>query len=96
MRRLMSNQVVPFMAQIIVLAHDRTPEGLDKKIEALRAAVGKTGAEIYRPSVATSALAFFKCATPGLGPWVPYRDYWHKIDDLNLANMWTAGSTAPR
>jgi len=93
MRRLMSNQVVPFRAQIIVIAHDRTPDGLDKKMEALRAAIGKTGAELYRPSVATSALAFFNCATPGLGPWIPYRDYWHKIDDLNLANMWTAGST---
>jgi hypothetical protein len=93
MRRLMSNEVIPFRAQIIVLAHDRTPEGLDQKMEALRAAIGKIGAEVYRPSVATSALAFFNCATPGLGPWVPYRDYWHKIDDLNLANMWTAGST---
>ena len=93
MRRLMSNQVVPFRAQIIAIAHDRTPDGLDKKMEALRAAIGKTGAELYRPSVATSALAFFNCATPGLGPWIAYRDYWHKIDDLNLANMWTAGST---
>jgi hypothetical protein len=39
------------------------------------------------------ALAFFDCATPGFGSWVTYRDYWHKIDGLNLANMWTAGST---
>ena len=51
MRRLMSNQVVPFRAQIIVIAHDRTPDGLDTKMEALSAAIGKTGAEPYRPSV---------------------------------------------
>jgi TraG P-loop domain len=93
MRRLMSNQVIPFRAQIIVIAHDRSRDGLDTKLEALRAAIGKTGAEVYQPTVATSALAFFNCATPGFGPWVPYRDYWHKIDDLNLANMWPAGAT---
>jgi hypothetical protein len=93
MRRLMSNQVVPFRAQIIVIAHDRTPDGLDAKMEAFRAAIGKTGAEPYRPSVPTSNLAFFNCATPGFGPWVSYRDFWHKIDDLNLSNMWPAGST---
>jgi TraG P-loop domain len=93
MRRLMSNQVVPFQAQIILIAHDRTPDGLDTKMEALRAAIGKTGAEPYRPAVPTSNLAFFNCATPGFGPWVSYRDFWHKIDDLNLSNMWPAGST---
>ena len=93
MRRLMSNQVVPFRAQIIVIAHDRTSDGLSIKMEALRAAIGKTGAEPHRPSVATSNLAFFNCATPGFGPWVRYPDYWHKIDDLNLANLWPAGST---
>ena len=93
MRRLMSNQVIPFKAQIIVLAHDRTRDGLDAKIEALRAAIGKTGAEPYQPSVPTSTLAFFNCATPGFGPWVNYRDFWHKVDDLNLANLLPVGST---
>jgi type IV secretion system protein TrbE len=93
MRRLMSNQVLPFRAQTIVIAHDRTGDGLGIKMEALRAVIGKTGAEPYRPLVATSTLAFFNCATPGFGPWVPYRDFWHKIDDLNLANLWPAGST---
>jgi hypothetical protein len=93
MRRLMSNQILPFRAQIIVIAHDQTSDGLAVKMEALRAAIGKTGAEPYSPSVATSTLAFFNCATPGFGPWVPYRDFWHKIDDLNLANLWPAGST---
>ena len=93
MRRLMSNQVLPFRAQIIVIAHDRTSDGLATKMEALRAAIGKTGSEPHRPDLVTAAIAFFNCATPGVGPWVSYRDYWHKIDDLNLANMWPAGST---
>jgi hypothetical protein len=66
MRRLMSNQVVPFRAQIIVIAHDRTSDGLGIKMEALRAVIGKTGAEPHRPSVATSNLAFFNVPHPGL------------------------------
>ena len=63
-------------------------------MEALRAAIGKTGAEAHQPQVATAAIGFFNCATPGFGPWVRYNDYRHKIDDLNLANMWPAGSTS--
>jgi type IV secretion system protein TrbE len=94
MRRLLSNQTIPFKAQIIVIAHDRTRDGLDIKMEALRAAIGKTGAEAHQPQVATAAIGFFNCATPGFGPWVRYNDYRHKIDDLNLANMWPAGSTS--
>jgi hypothetical protein len=93
MRRLMSNQGLPFRAQILAVAHDCTADGLATKIEALRAAIGKTGAEPYQPQLVTAAINFFNCATPGVGPWINYRDYWHKIDDLNLANMWPAGST---
>jgi hypothetical protein len=93
MRRLMSNQVLPFRAQVIVIACDRTADGLARKIEALRAAIGKTGAESYEPAVPTSALAFFNCCTPGYGPWTAYRDFWHRIDDLNLANLWPTRST---
>ena len=93
MRRLMSNQVLPFKAQIMVIGHDRTRDGLDTKMGALRAAIGKTGAEPHRPSLPTSVLSFFNCATPGFGPWVKYPDYRHKIDDVNLANLWPVGST---
>jgi hypothetical protein len=68
MRRLMSNQVVPFRAQILAIAHNRTADGLTTKMEALRAAIGKTGAEPYQPGLVTASLAFFNCATPGIGP----------------------------
>jgi hypothetical protein len=94
MRLLMSNKVIPFKAQLIVIACDRTPDGLDARMEALRAALGKTGAEPFQPSVPTSVIGFFNCATPGIGPWINYRDFWHKMDDaVNVANMWPAGST---
>lgn len=87
MARLMSNQTIPFKAQILVLACDRTTEGLDRKMEAVRAAIAKTGAEWHRPMVPTSVLAFYNCATPGIGPWVRYKDFRHKLDDINLANL---------
>src|SRR4029077_12984847 len=64
MRRLLSNQTIPFKAQIIVVAHDKSRDGLDIKMEALRAAIGKTGAEAHQPQVATGAIGFFNCATP--------------------------------
>ena len=94
MRLLMSNRAIPFKAQLIVIACDRTPEGLDARMEALRAALGKTGAEPFQPSLASSAVSFFNCATPGIGPWIDYKDFWHKMDDaLNVVHMWPAGST---
>ena len=94
MRLLMSNKVIPFKAQLIVIVCDRTPDGLDARMEALRAALGKTGCEPFQPSVPTALVAFFNCATPGVGPWINYPDFWHKMDDaVNVANMWPAGST---
>jgi len=93
-RQLMSNRVLPFKAQLIVIVSDRTPDSLDGRLAAVRAALGKTGCVSYEPSVATATIAFFNCATPGIGPWVRYRDYWHKVSDaVNVANMWPAGST---
>jgi hypothetical protein len=92
-RQLMSNKILPFRAQIIALVHDRTREGLDSKMEAVRAAMGKTGAEPYRPMLPTSTLAFFNCGTPCFGPWVKYPDYWHKITDDHLADLWCTGTT---
>ncbi len=94
LRRLMTNKTIPFKAQMILVACDRTPDGLDARIEALRAAMGKTGCETFQPSIATSTVSFFNAATPGYGPWQPYPDYWHKMDDaVNVVNMWPASST---
>jgi hypothetical protein len=93
MRRLLSNQVIPCKAQIIVIAHDNTRDGVDIKLEAIRAAIGKTGSEPYRPMIPSAVVSFFNAATPAFGPWIDYRDFYHKIDDLNLANMLPVGST---
>jgi len=30
----------------------------------------------------------------GIGPWINYRDFWHKMDDaVKVATMWPAGPT---
>jgi type IV secretion system protein TrbE len=94
MRRLLSNQSWPFQAQFIAIGHDKVRENLDVKMESLRAAIGKTGAECYQAQLPTAAISFFNCAMPGFGPWVSYKDYRHKIDDINLADLWPARSTS--
>jgi type IV secretion system protein TrbE len=94
LKALMSNKVQPFRAQLIVIACERAPDKLDERMQALQAALGKTGCEPYNSALPSSTIAFYNCATPGIGPWVPYRDFWHKMSDaINVANMWAAGST---
>jgi hypothetical protein len=94
MRGLMSNKLIPFKAQLIVIAAERSPDKLDATMQAVRVALGKTGCEPYEPALSTSTLSFFNCATPGCGPWTGYRDYLHKMDDaINCGHMWAATST---
>lgn len=91
---LMSNKVVPFKAQLIVIACEKSPDKLDERMEALRVALGKTGSTPYQPALPTSTLSFFNSATPGFGPWNKYPDFWHKMDDaVNVANMIPIAST---
>jgi hypothetical protein len=93
-RLLMSNELIPYRAQVIVIVQDRDRDKLDEKMEAVRAAIGKTGAEPYRPSLPTSTLAFLNCAQPGFGPWVRYPDYRHKMRDaINVVNMMPLAAT---
>ena len=94
MRLLMSNKALPFRAQLLVIGCERSAQELDIRMAALRAALGRTGCEPYEAALPLSTIEFFNCATPGIGPWVTYRDYWHKLNDaVNAANLWPAGST---
>jgi type IV secretion system protein TrbE len=93
MERLMSSETVPFAAQIIAVVSARTATGLDERMEAVRLAVSKTASEAYRPMVPTTVLGYYNRAVPGIGAWIPYADYEHKIDDLNLANLLPTGSS---
>jgi hypothetical protein len=92
-RRLMSNQVLPFRAQFIVLAHDETKEGLRSKMAALKGAVGKLGGiRYYEPSWDISTMNYYNAAIPGWS-FDGYDDFTHKLDDVNLVNLLPIGGT---
>ena len=92
-RRLMSNQVLPFRAQFIVLAHDETKEGLRSKMAALKGAVGKLGGiRYYEPSWEVSTMNYYNAAIPGWS-FDAYDDFTHKLDDVNLVNLLPIGGT---
>jgi len=92
-RRLMSNQVLPFRAQFIVLAHDETKEGLRSKMAALKGAVGKLGGiRYYEPSWDISTMNYYNAAIPGWS-FDGYDDFTHKLDDVNLVNLMPIGGT---
>src|SRR5208282_2259026 len=94
MRLLMSNKCIPYVAQLLVVACERSPEKLDERMTALRLALGRTGCEVIEPALPTSTVAFFNCATPGIGPWIDYPDYRHKMNDaINVAHLWPASAT---
>ena len=92
-RRLMSNQVLPFRAQFIMLAHDETKEGLRSKMAALKGAVGKLGGiRYYEPSWEISTMNYYNAAIPGWS-FDAYDDFTHKLDDVNLVNLLPIGGT---
>jgi len=87
MRRLMSNQVLPFRAQFVLIAHDETKEGLRSKMAALKGAVGKLGGiRYYEPSWEIATMNYFNAAIPGWS-FDGYDDFTHKLDDVNLVDL---------
>jgi hypothetical protein len=93
-RRLMSNQVLPYKAQFILIAYDPTKEGLRSKMATLKGVVGKLGGmRYYEPSWEIACLNYFNAAIPGWS-FDRYDDYTHEIDDVNLVNLLPIGGTA--
>ncbi len=92
-RRLMSNQVVPYECQWIIRAWDTTPEGLRAKIAALTAAAHKMGGcQTYEAALPTSARNYYFASLPGW-TWHGYRDNTHYVEDVNLANLLPLSAT---
>lgn len=92
-RRLMSNQVLPFEGQWIIRAWDTSKSGLRGKIAAIRSAVTKMGGcQVYEPSLPTSARNYWACSIPGWC-WDSYDDFTHYIEDVNLVDMLPISST---
>ena len=86
-RRLMSNQVVPFRAQFVVIAHDETKEGLRSKMAALKGSIGKLGGiRYYEPNWEIATMNYYNAAIPGWS-FDGYDDFTHKLDDVNLVDL---------
>ncbi|MBV9492204.1 MAG: hypothetical protein JO069_21120, partial [Verrucomicrobia bacterium] len=93
-RRLMSNQVLPYKAQFILIAYDPTKEGLRAKMATLKGVVGKLGGmRYYEPSWEVACLNYFNAAIPGWS-FDRYDDYTHEVDDVNLVNLLPIGGTS--
>jgi|GEM_PF-625952 len=93
-KRLMGNDILPFMAQFIIITHDETKEGLRSNLAALKGVIGKLGGmRYYEPTYEIATLNYFNAAIPG---WCfdRYDDYTHKIDDVNLVNLLPLGATS--
>ncbi len=91
--RLMSNEVLPYKAQFIIRAWDADKAGLRAKLAALRGAICKlNGAKVYDPSLPTSSRNYFFAALPGWC-WDKYDDFYHYIEDVNLANLLPVSAT---
>ena len=93
-RRLISNEVVPFQMQFIIRTWDTTMPGLHAKLSALKAAVVKLhGATYYAPAFPSTARNFFVASTPG---WTrdPYNECTLLVEDHNLANLLPVSSAS--
>ena len=67
-RRLMTNQVLPYKAQFILIAYDPTKGGLRAKMATLKGVVGKLGGmRYYEPGWEVACLNYFNAAIPAAG-----------------------------
>ena len=86
-RRLLSDEVVPFEAQFILHAWAPTLAGLQEKLSTLESAIVKmNGANYYHPAFPPSARNCFLITLPG---WTRsrYRDHALLLEDHHLANL---------
>ena len=86
-RRLMSNEVLPFEAQFILRAWDRTPDGLQTKLAIVKGGIARLhGARSYEMPFPPTARDVFQASLPG---WTHdrYRDFTHYMEDAQLANL---------
>ncbi|MCB1095338.1 MAG: hypothetical protein KDN22_07130, partial [Verrucomicrobiae bacterium] len=92
-QRLMSDEVVPFQAQVIIRAWDPSMAGLQSKLAALESAIIKlNGATYYAPAFPPTARNFYLATMPG---WTrdPYDEFSLYLEDHNLANLLPVSST---
>jgi hypothetical protein len=89
----MSNTVIPYEAQFIVIIADPTKQGLSSKLTTVKGALGKMGGiRTFEPAFEISALNYYNAAIPGWS-FDSYRDLTHPVDHINLVNLLPVGAT---
>lgn len=92
-RRLATNEVVPYRVHLLVRVWDRTEEGCNSKLAAVKSSILKLGgAQAYEPTLPTSVKNYWQLTMPGWA-WSPYNDFKLYVEDVNLADLLPISST---
>ncbi len=92
-RRLATNEVVPYRMHLLVRVWDRKEEVCNSKLAAIKNSVLKLGgAQPYEPTLPTSVRNFWQLTMPGWA-WSTYEDLKLYVEDVNLADLLPISST---
>lgn len=92
-RRLATNEVVPYRMHLVVRCWDRSEEVCSSKLSAIKNAMLKMGgSQAYEPTLPTSVRNYWQLTMPGYS-WSPYQDFKLYIEDVNLADLLPISST---
>ncbi len=92
-RRLSTNEVVPYRMHLIVRVWDRNADACASKLSAIRNSILKLGgAQSYEPTLPTSVRNYWQLCMPGW-TWANYNDFKLYVEDVNLADMLPISST---
>lgn len=92
-RRLSTNEVVPYRMHLIVRVWDKDADTCASKLSAIRNSILKLGgAQSYEPTLPTSVRNYWQLCMPGW-TWSPYNDFKLYVEDVNLADLLPISST---
>ncbi|MGV3660959.1 MAG: hypothetical protein ACO1TE_12290 [Prosthecobacter sp.] len=92
-RRLSTNEVVPYRMHLIVRVWDKDADACASKLSAIRNSILKLGgAQSYEPTLPTSVRNYWQLCMPGWS-WSNYNDFKLYVEDVNLADLLPISST---
>ncbi|HCN30376.1 MAG TPA: hypothetical protein DIT64_16870 [Verrucomicrobiales bacterium] len=92
-RRLTTNEVVPYRMHLLVRVWDRDEATCASKLSAIKNSILKLGgAQAYEPTLPTSVRNYWQLCMPGW-TWANYNDFKLYVEDVNLADLLPISST---
>jgi len=92
-RRLSTNEVVPYRMHLLVRVWDKDADTCASKLSAIRNSILKLGgAQSYEPTLPTSVRNYWQLCMPGWS-WANYNDFKLYVEDVNLADLLPISST---